>query len=98
NTRKSVVQSEADVSHGVEKPEEKSRQIVARQFRNSATTMWLSFTGQVRAGTVSLLNTASTVRGLGSKASRPADTAGTPSVMPGGTLPSSVNLSRPTPK
>src|SRR5260370_998898 len=34
------------------------------QLRNSATTMWLSFTGQVRVGTVSLLNTASTVRGV----------------------------------
>ena len=75
-----------------------TRKIVAHQLKNSATTMWLSFTGQVRVGTVSLLNTASTVRDPASKASRPVETAGTPSVMPGGTLPSSVNLSRPTPK
>ena len=59
--------------------------------------MWLSFTGQVRAAMVSVLNTAITVRGAASKASLPLAAPGTPSLMPGGTVPSSENLSRPTP-
>jgi len=42
--------------------------------------------------------TAITVRGAASKASLAIDTAGTPSVMPAGSLPSRLNLSRPTPK
>ena len=41
---------------------------------------------------------ANTVRGPGSKASLPVEAPGTPSLMPGGTLPSRLNLSRPTPK
>src|SRR5690348_8236638 len=68
------------------------------QFVNSATTMWPSLSGQVRVAIVSLLSVATTVRGAVSNGSLPVDTPGTPSLMPGGTLLSSVNLSRPTPK
>src|SRR5260370_695631 len=62
-------------------------------------TRWgLSLTGRGRGGTVSWLTAASAVGAPASKAGRQVETAGRRSVMPGGALLASVNLSRPTPK